>query len=845
MKGFLSCERFDTKAFSDPELEYAPIYSWMWDDVVSEDLTDRRLEEMVRLGVKRFYILPIPKEFRGKSLHSEMSPEYLSDEYMRQYRYAVKRASELGMQVWLYDEGGWPSGGACGRVLAENDAFAKESVECVIYTLHKGNPYSPDKTVIAAFAEGRRIYSGFIGERDLLVDEYKRKIGLYQGTSEVSDVTKCEATDAFLRLTHEKYKGFLGDEFGKTITAVFTDEPTGPRPFPYREKLSYEFYKLYSVYIEDYLPILFGREPVTDESVDVILNWYDFCSKCFCENYLKKEKTFCTSHDVAFLGHMDKDDESDGSIRGGSYHIMRALRTLDVPGIDVIHRQIYPNRAKVESSQRTRKDGKFIVDKANKFFPRLASSAAAQIGGRHALTESFAVYGNGLTFDEMRYVLNFQAIRGINVFNLMALSYGESSTQRAGILPHFSDKNGCYRDLSTFNSYCSRLSYLASLGRRSVDVALYYPIRDSFVRDSYPPVAVNFEEVGVALEKLHVDFDLFDDDVISSASESDLDKGVIRLGLAEYRTLIFPYCRYASPQTLDKVARFISGGGRVLTIRSDIGVLPIRGADAVKLSDLGRFVAPAVDFVGESADFSAATLLLENGEMHLVLNESQVPSTCTIRLSNKNNYLIRDISLGEIREISSEEGSLTLSLASGEMVSIFETDDEIKCSLCEKFREVGEISEWTLRPIEKMSIGDKDTEIVKIAAPAFDVELGDWRTYVGEDFSGTCLYEANFDWNFSSDCILDLGDVKYACAIEVNEHRLEPRVMRPYRWRIPVHFLRSSNRLSIRVTNSSANAFLHTAAFDENASSYYGIEKEYLADSLAGGLLGKVKLFTE
>ena len=841
-KGFLSRNTFDREHFLHPEIEYAPMYSWMWDDVISEEKTERRLEEMRRLGIKRFYILPIPREFRGKRLPSAMSPAYLTKEYFAQCRYAVKRAAELGMQVWIYDEGGWPSGGACGRVLAESDDHAKESVKIKTYRLHVGEKYTPDEEVITAFVNGKRIQAGYVSKEEVSADEYRRDISVYQGTSEVCDVTKAGATDAFLRLTHEGYRASFGEEFGTTVTAVFTDEPTGPRPFPYREELSCKFYNLYSVHIEDHFPQLFGRAPIGKEDAEIIINWYDLCSAYFCHNFSEKERALTNAYGLTYLGHMDKDDETNGSLRGGSYHIMRALRTLDVPGVDVIHRQIYPDKARVEKEQGAPKDGKYRVDKVNHFFPRYASSAAAQIGARHALTESFAVYGDGLTFAEMRYVLNFQAIRGINVFNLMALSYGESGAFRAGILPHFSEKNACYADLPVFNKYCERLAYLASLGRRKADVALYYPIRDSYVGEGFPKVAAGYEAIGEKLEEFRIDFDVFDDDVITSASEKSLDDGVVKLGAAEYKTLVFPYCRYIAPSAKTKLSRFIAGGGTVLVVSAECGTAKIEGGRTVTLSDLGAYLRPSMDLVGEGFSISASELT--DGELYLIMNENPDRASCTLRLPQGNISLIRDITESTIVSLPKGQENLSLTLESGELVCLLRTDAGLTSETLPEVVEDGEITDWTLRKLEKMIVGKERTETVPISEVKSCVRLGDWREYVGEDFSGSCLYETVFDRDPSRDCILDIGEVHESCRVEINGHSLGTKVMPPYRWRIPKEYLLPHNAISVRVTNTCANAFLHTDVFDEGASSYYDIEKKYLADSLAGGLFGKVKLYS-
>ena len=32
------------------------------------------------------------------------------------------------MKLWLYDEGGWPSGGNCGRIVREHPAWARQTL---------------------------------------------------------------------------------------------------------------------------------------------------------------------------------------------------------------------------------------------------------------------------------------------------------------------------------------------------------------------------------------------------------------------------------------------------------------------------------------------------------------------------------------------------------------------------------------------------------------------------------------------------------------------------------------------------------------------------------------------
>ena len=103
---------WDNKSFFEPQKEFAPIYAWVWNGRITREETDTQLEEMKRLGIKAMYIIPEPKEFRPNTMPTELEPGYLTDDYLEEYAYALKKARDNGMYCWLYDEGGWPSGGA-------------------------------------------------------------------------------------------------------------------------------------------------------------------------------------------------------------------------------------------------------------------------------------------------------------------------------------------------------------------------------------------------------------------------------------------------------------------------------------------------------------------------------------------------------------------------------------------------------------------------------------------------------------------------------------------------------------------------------------------------------------
>ena len=300
-----------------------------------------------------------------------------------------------------------------------------------------------------------------------------------------------------------------------------------------------------------------------------------------------------------------------GSVLGGNCNIMRALRLFDVPGVDVIWRQIFPMEKRAESVWRRFGE--------NRFFPRYASSAASQIGGTRAVTETFGVYGMGLTFDQMRYVLTFQAVRGINMFNFMLVPYGDpTGFQMTGELPAFKEKYACYADLRTFNKYVERLSYMTSVGKNVTDIALYLPIKDFYGQFwEQSPEVDEFERIGFGLEDKQIPFDIFDDDVIEAADEEAISKGIVRMGDVSYTTLIITDCKYMSSKAERVIRKFILNGGRVISTKEYVAK---KFEGSIFGQEVWKLLNAPIKFVGDTKGIRLMHRVSKNSDMYYISN---------------------------------------------------------------------------------------------------------------------------------------------------------------------------------------------------------------------------------
>ena len=810
--------KFDLQAFVCPDVAHAPVYGWIWNTVCSRQIIDEQLAEMQRLGIRAFYIIPEPKEFRPHNMATDMAPDYLTPEYFSMCAYALKKGRSLGMNCWIYDEGGWPSGGACGQVLKAHPEYARQVLQVREHLFPAGSLYqktSPD--VLAAFACGNRLVEeGTAFAEETPVEEYSIRLD-NNGGADYPDLLNKDATEYFNKITHDGYASVLGDE----VAAVFTDEPKAPY-MALNEELIQRYEQVYEESIVPYLPLLAGKCPVTDENIQVLYRWYDLCSQAFCENFMLPCKRWSNEHGMAFTGHMDVDHTPQGCIQGGNnFHLMRALRCLDIPGVDVIWRQIYP-REKVSKLDDS--------NGHNGYFPRYASSAARQIGSDFALTETCGVMGPGITYEDIRYEFGYQAVRGINIFNLLNISLGRSGTYLAHELPSFTEDQIYFRDLPQMNRYLERLAYVSSLGDRVCDTALYYPIHDFWGRKNADAVAEVFDTLGRTLEDRLVDFDIVDDDVITGAA--GIEEGLLKMGKAAYKQVIIPPNAYLPPKTAEVLARFVKAGGKVSYNADD--------------------AAAAVQAEGATCGLRACRRKIQGGELVCLFREGGDTDVYKICLPRENGYLL-SLESGSLTRFVAVKGILEVELALGETAVLLLADEQFPADERVSFpNEIAISAAFQFQKDRELTIGEHGFVDAQHGEEPIQLSVGSWEPAVGAAYSGSGTYTVEFalpETLIGKSGMLDLGTVCYSAKVSMNGHCLGTALMPPYRVEIPAGLLREKNKLAVTVTNTSANWYVHTDYFDRwqthQLSPYFEAERNYAKDSVNGGLYGPVKLFLE
>jgi hypothetical protein len=410
---------FDSYPSSSREYSHAPF--WFWNDQLSEAEIARQLDDFQAHGVHAFVLHPragLPRTLQW------MSRELLS--YMR---FAIEEAARRGMWVILYDEGMYPSGSSAGQVVAENPAYACRGLVHVDLTTatrgetvqgirvgDSGVELTNQQTLVAVVTRqhdqhqiaivdtpiGSTIRGLHFTENDPQRREDHQEVA--ENHPPAGDLLNPHAMQCFIRLVYQGYYDVLGEHFGKTIKAIFTDEPgllgrgasfkCDPRPgttgiLSYVNNfLGYDF--------TPHLPALW--DPSEPDAVQHRKAYARAIRARLEETYYQPISAWCEAHGVALTGHPAESEE------------LGMLRHFQIPGQDVVWRYIEPGK---ESS---------IVG-PHSTMAKCASSAMIHLGRRRNLNEFAGAYGHNLTYEEYRWLALWLLIRGCNLLSPHAFYY--------------------------------------------------------------------------------------------------------------------------------------------------------------------------------------------------------------------------------------------------------------------------------------------------------------------------------------------------------------------------------------------------------------------------------------
>ena len=773
-------------------------YTWLWNGTITRDEIHRQIDEMYDAGIRAFYALGEPENFRPTMRRTHLSPEYLSEEYLDLLFEAYEYAASKGMSCWLYNEGGFPSGMVCGKIRGAHPELAIAGISSNLITLPANVPYVPSEGTLAGYIGFERIPEGYCSEHEVEVREY-----CYTSIDDDrciirSDIAQHRNVELFLEMTHERLKERFGEHMGGDIKIMFDDEAHMGSWTPGLEK---EFLREYGYDMCDYLPHIFKRDQVTYETELQKRAFSDYrmlCGKLMCKNYFHPMREWLQRHNMLSAGHLGGED----TVVHFYGNLMAGLREFHVPGIDTIWSQIsYPANGT-------------CTPESYEFFPRVASSAARQQGHDLCLSESFAVYGAHVTPEEMRFVVNFQAVRGISLYNFMVVSYDRKTPMAHQYRPNFIGENPGMDCLREINTYAARLSHILQGGRSVVRTALYYPQRSVLAYGDMGKASCDsYEQMGLMLERAGVSFDIIDEDFVKEATVRD---GALCGEFVRYEHVFVPVGELEHADVMQKLAQ------------TNHDVEP----------DLERTYPSTL----------ARHMRFDDDEGYFVCNLSGETVKETINVeSDKTPYLV-DLLSGELTAPAFErkDGRVCLSveLLRGEGVMIYLSGEPQDAKQPAAYETCATLDAWSAFQSRTYTLDAEKGIVNTYAAEGESMGgLGEWN----KAFSGEVTYTTVLPALPDRPLVLALGEVRHYAKVYLNGQKIGEATMPPYR--LPLTGAKAGDELRVVVANTPANACACTDYFEQNdprdVGPYHANMHKHEMLAPAGGLVGPVRVLAQ
>lgn len=683
--------KLDTELFKNPTSEYRAAPFWAWNCELEESELLRQTECLKKMGMGGFHI----------HTRSGMATKYLGDEFMRLVKSCVKKAKSENMLAWLYDEDRWPSGAAGGYVTKtpeyreRNLTFTTQKDENVLSkneAVKSGGAYLIAAYDIALNENGELLSYKLLneGERAKGIARYAYcrvnppvLPGWHNGETYV-DTLNPKAIQRFIEITHEAYKKAAGDEFGKTVPAIFTDEPQFVHkqalPFaasdadvllPWTPDFDETYEKAYGISIIKHLPELFWELP--DGKVSRARYYYhDHICERFTQSFSDACGKWCADNNIYLTGHMMEETTLKRQTAAIG-EAMRAYRSFGLPGIDM------------------------LCDLTEYDTVKQAQSAARQYGREGVTSELYGVTNWDFDFRGHKRQGDWQAAMGVTV-RVPHLSWVSMKGSAKRDYPaSINYQSPWYKEYPYVENHFARLNTVLTRGKPCVRVGVIHPIESYWLHwgpsdntsETRRQKDANFKNIIDWLLFGTVDFDFISEACLPSLCQN-IGSG-LSVGKMQYSVIVVPECETLRKSTADILNEFISRGGKVIFMGEAPKYIDAEPSDKANelygrgehipfeetalLNALGAYRDIEIKNPSGEAEKQFLYQMRKDGEEYSLFialarriedkycSAVEQPAETVIKIRGEFRPLVFDTLTGEIREInySAENGFTTLS----------------------------------------------------------------------------------------------------------------------------------------------------------------------------------------
>ncbi len=575
--------------FLQPPRDCRPYTYWFWPaSAVTEEELTWELQQMYEQGMGGVLI-----NSAFGPIYEKGSIPFLSEDHLKMIRHAVLAAKKLGMKVILNFSGGWVFGGFWLPPAQRSQSLVPASMEVKgpvhVFTElpkfvkaadHRGEISVADipdgEKLVAVIAgeikDGKMISSSLVDltaqvandSLDWTVPEGLWRLTVfwlkYTGQKTVppdyGQVHWCvdhfsrSAMKTYCEYIGGRYYQAVGDEFGKTITALHCDSfemASLPNGFYWSDSLLTQFHACKGYDLTRYLPALWW--PIDDLSEKIRYDVNDFLHQAGLKIFFHSFLQWCHSHGI----------QASMEPYGFTTDILEGAGMVDLPFMEVTPGE---------------KDAVPWFD--TRIGPKRYVASGADLYGRNVIGVEAYTYLHWelyrATLEELKIASDGFLCAGANHFFNHLYAYSpERQAVPSRTLPWaavINHTNLWWKDYHHLADYIGRCCFLLRQGRPLKDIAIYSPLANQWTLDVQNARKWTREYDWGALGELifanGYQFDLINDEVLQH--HAAWNNGRLTVNAMEYKILLLPDISAMPVETLEIIRRYVADGGVAIAL---------------------------------------------------------------------------------------------------------------------------------------------------------------------------------------------------------------------------------------------------------------------------------------
>ena len=530
------------------------------------------------------------------TVESRPHPEWLRAGWWRDFDIVLDECKKRGMKTMIFDDYWWPSQCMGGKRPIPRK-FQCRSVKGTVYPKDKAP--ANVKNEIARIAVKKVSKGAFKpdpdGDKTIVYTWFTSKGGFRHPTVNGLDEA---AVDWFLSEIYKPYYDRYEKEFKDgTIPGYFFDEPEFHSWWG--DALAKEL-EARGENVGELLTALKFKLANREEQAKAIYRYYDARAEVWGRTMYGRQSDWCRKHGVYSSGHFLEHAGEFYSPTLGGGNVLQQMKYVEVPGVDLVCKQYYPN-------QRTWKQRQISYGQ----IPKYASSTAHVYNRHNGLNwcEIFGAYYQDLTYPQMKWMCNYHQHQGCYYLIPHSFNPGSPIDGRLDGSPFFYN-GGCeprYPLFRVWADYNNRCAMMLSDGEHVCHIAQCVPGISFHAGKTIRP-----EMFAFAIRDAQLDSDWMGYDAVEAASivkNHRSGRPALRTenGKEFYDILSLPATEYVPFAVLEKALAFAKAGGVVVGYGIKPCNTPTRGKTAADVKEVvdAIFAQPTALFLKGEPDNAA------------------------------------------------------------------------------------------------------------------------------------------------------------------------------------------------------------------------------------------------